>query len=66
MSITKYISNDVKRFCYIRDFKDYPRQHFTDIGNVKESVEASIEDIRGIRSTKVGRISRKRYVSKTS
>lgn len=53
------MSDDVKRFAYIRYFCGFPCPHFISIKSVESDIEANVEETKDIEGTKVGQISRK-------
>lgn len=55
----------MRKFVCIGYFRDFPRLYFANVGSIEESVETGIKDIRDVKNTKVGWISRERCLDKT-
>lgn len=63
--MTKHIFNDIETFVYIKYFWVFLCLDFVDIRNIEGSDKARVEDIRGVKDTKVGKLLRKKFVDKT-
>lgn len=50
LSITKYISNNIRRLACVEYFSDFPGPRFIVIESFKISIEVSIEDFEGVKS----------------